>query len=307
MEYIKKHRNKIIAAAVAAVVLAFTFWWGGNSPGLHGWHTDKPEEKVSAAAKPKKAKTTAEPKQASEQAEQTPKPTEKAGREKPKSKDSAPMTANEKIELAEQIAEEQGITVEAPAEPVVNETPEEEYNETVYFGESSGNNTKPTEHPAPIDPKSAVISDKELNCTLTVKCDTIYNNSSWLDKEKLELIPQGGIIFPEQAVVFYEGESVFNLLLREMKKHKIHLEYTSTPIYNSAYIEGINNIYETDCGELSGWMYKVNDWFPPYGCSRYKLSAGDKVEIVYTCDLGIDVGGYYAPRNGFSRSECPDD
>ena len=150
----------------------------------------------------------------------------------------------------------------------------------------------------PIEPENAVISDKELTCTLSVRCDTILKNIAWLDKEKRELVPSDGIIFEEQAVTFYEGESVFNLLLREMKRNKIHMEFVSTPIYNSAYIEGIGNIYEYDCGELSGWMYRVNDWFPNYGCSRYQLREGDKVEWLYTCDLGADVGGNYSARNG---------
>ena len=39
---------------------------------------------------------------------------------------------------------------------------------------------------------------------------------------------------------------------REMKKAKIHMEFRNTPIYNSAYIMGINNLYEFDVGELSG-------------------------------------------------------
>ena len=72
----------------------------------------------------------------------------------------------------------------------------------------------------------------------------------------------------------------------------------NTPVYNSAYIEGISNLYEFDCGERSGWMYKVNGWFPNYGCSRYELKNGDKIEWVYTCDLGRDVGGDYSARNG---------
>lgn len=38
-------------------------------------------------------------------------------------------------------------------------------------------------------------------------------------------------------------------------------------------------------------MYKVNGWFPNYGCSRYQLQAGDDVQWLYTCDLGLDVGG----------------
>ena len=60
------------------------------------------------------------------------------------------------------------------------------------------------------------------------------------------------------------------------------------------YIEGINNLYEFDVGNTSGWMYKVNGWFPNYGCSRYQLQNGDVIEWVYTCDLGDDVGGGYA-------------
>ena len=41
----------------------------------------------------------------------------------------------------------------------------------------------------------------------------------------------------------------------------------------------------------SCWMYKVNDWFPNYGCSRYQVQPGDVICWVYTCDLGYDVGG----------------
>ena len=96
------------------------------------------------------------------------------------------------------------------------------------------------------------------------------------------------------TVTFYEGESVFNVLQRTCKQQKIHMEFSNTPIYNSAYIEGIHNLYEFDVGNLSGWMYKVNGWFPNYGCSRYQLKDGDVIEWVYTCDLGYDVGGSYA-------------
>ena len=37
-------------------------------------------------------------------------------------------------------------------------------------------------------------------------------------------------------------------------------------------------------------MYRVNGEFPNKGCSDYKLSDGDFIEWVYTCDLGRDVG-----------------
>ena len=156
----------------------------------------------------------------------------------------------------------------------------------------------PEGKPEPVNAEKTVITDKELTCTLSVRCDTILDNMSDFDKDKTSIVPSDGVILGETEVVFYEGETVFNLLRREMKKNKIHMEFNEVPMYGSAYIEGIANIYEFDCGELSGWMYKVNDWFPNYGCSRYKLKEHDKVEWIYTCDLGRDIGGDYSQRNG---------
>ncbi|MEG0778240.1 MAG: DUF4430 domain-containing protein [Oscillospiraceae bacterium] len=149
----------------------------------------------------------------------------------------------------------------------------------------------PSDKPLPAEPENTPVGGKAFTCTLSVNCAAILNNMDMLDKEKADLLPAGGIIFPAATVTFCEGESVFDVLARELKKSGIHLEFVNTPIYNSAYIEGIQNIYEFDCGELSGWMYKVNGLFPSYGCSRYQLKQGDLVEWVYTCDLGADVGG----------------
>lgn len=151
----------------------------------------------------------------------------------------------------------------------------------------------PSGKPLPVEPQNIQISDKAMTATISVTCLTILDNMKLLDKEKVELVPKDGVILPATKVTFYEGESVFNVLQREMKKHKIHMEFVNTPIYNSAYIEGINNLYEFDVGELSGWMFKVNGWFPNYGSSRYQLKEGDVIEWVYTCDLGRDVGDSY--------------
>jgi len=98
----------------------------------------------------------------------------------------------------------------------------------------------------------------------------------------------------KKTVTFTEGETVFDILRREIVAEKMHWDYTSNPMFNSVYIEGINNLYEFDFGELSGWMYRVNDRFPQYGCSSYRLKHGDAVEWLYTCDLGEDIGGGYA-------------
>ena len=127
-------------------------------------------------------------------------------------------------------------------------------------------------------------------CTISIRCDTILNNLNLLNEKKHQLVPQDGVILAETKVTFNEDESVFNVLRRETKKNKIHLEFSNTPAYNSAYIEGIGNLYEFDVGELSGWVYKINGKSPGYSSSEYILKSGDRIEWIYTCDLGRDVG-----------------
>ena len=119
----------------------------------------------------------------------------------------------------------------------------------------------------------------------------MLDNLDKLDPDKTDLVPANGWLLGETQAEFSEGESVFDVLQRVCRDKGIHLEFTNTPAYGSVYIEGIGNLYEFDCGDLSGWMYKVNGWFPNYGCSQYTLSDGDIVCWVYTCDLGEDVGG----------------
>lgn len=299
----KKYKNKILAGIFIAAVLAFVFWYGGDAPGLRGW-TPEPKESdtVVQNAEPTKEEIADAEKTIGDipvKEENAPATEEN----KPQKQDGTTMTPAEKIAMAEKIAKSTQVSDK-------NSQPKVKNNEAGYSGENGMviNETKgkdkyrtdpvPEGKPVPIEPENAVITDKKLTCTLSVRCDTILQNIGWLDSGKVDIVPNDGVIFAEKTVTFYEGESVFNLLMREMKQNKIHMEFENTPIYNSAYIEGIANLYELDCGELSGWMYKVNGWFPNYGCSRYQLKAGDRVEWVYTCDLGNDVGGHYSARNG---------
>lgn len=149
----------------------------------------------------------------------------------------------------------------------------------------------PEGKPAPVEPGSTEIDKStQYTCTFSISCETILDNMDQCNDSKKSLVPEDGIIFPAAEVTFSEGESVFDVLQRVCKDNKIHMESSFTPVYNSAYIEGIHNLYEFDVGKFSGWMYAVNGWFPNYGCSRYQLKNGDVVEWRYTCDLGEDLG-----------------
>ena len=156
--------------------------------------------------------------------------------------------------------------------------------------------TKPvtTTKPATTKPtttKPVETTKEKLTCTITIRCDTILNNMDNLDPAKAPYVPDNGVILREVTVEFEEGETVFDVLNRVCKQYNIPIEYSWTPMYDSYYIEGINNLYEFDCGSESGWMYKVNGWFPNYGCSSYYLTGGEKIVWCYTCNgLGEDVG-----------------
>ena len=218
-------------------------------------------------------------------------------------------TAPAQEQEPEQTAAVETAPAEKPQEAAsVEETPEKAEGEAQTPEEQPEAEKPAPEEPAeqPTEPEVCAPMDEQpmqeqpdaqdtpMTCTISISCATILSNTDELDPEKLELVPEDGWILKPMTVTFYEGESVFNVLQRTCKQQKIHMEFENTPVYNSAYIEGINNLYEFDVGNTSGWMYKVNGWFPNYGCSRYQLQNGDVIEWVYTCDLGDDVGGGYA-------------
>ena len=147
------------------------------------------------------------------------------------------------------------------------------------------------ELPTDAVPTDAQNDDQALTCTLSVSCKALTEHNQSFSRDKVDLVPADGVLFAAREVEFYAGENVFQVLRRELKQAKMHMEFVRTPLHDSVYIEGIHNIYEFDCGELSGWMYKVNEEFPSYSSGQYLLADGDVVEWMFTCDLGRDIGG----------------
>ncbi len=269
----KKHKWKVIIPVLMAAVLAGVFYYGGNAPGSRGWSVaDTPASSAGMTARVTETPDTA--------ADEPVQDGEKESTETSSPEESAPPTDGQ-----EQIPdlEEKAVPAETPQE-INPETGKDNYL----------TDPVPEGKPLPVEPQEVKVAVTAHTCTISISCATILDNMDLCNPEKVELVPEEGWILEPIVVTFNEGESVFDVLRRTCKEHKIHLEYMNTPVYNSAYIEGIHNLYEFDVGELSGWMYKVNDWFPNYGCSRYQVQAGDVIEWVYTCDLGFDVGGGYA-------------
>lgn len=138
-------------------------------------------------------------------------------------------------------------------------------------------------------------------CFVTIDCRNIKSNLSSLKKGKRAFVPESGFVLKDAAVAFEKGETAFDALKRACKenvctdsckycqKGGIQLEFSFTPAYKSYYVEGIHQLYEKDCGSLSGWMYCVNGKFPDVASSEYKLENGDKITFAYTASMGDDL------------------
>ena len=154
-------------------------------------------------------------------------------------------------------------------------------------------------HMEDITPDSQIV-------TVSIVCNTLRKEENWNRLEKQlqdeKYVPEDGIILEETTYVLRPGDTAYDLLNRACRYNQIQMEYVGAKdtSYGSTYVRGINYLYEHSCGPLSGWMYRVNDSYPGVGCAAYELEDGDKIEWIYSCDLGRDIGNIYTtePQSG---------
>lgn len=167
-------------------------------------------------------------------------------------------------------------------EEIKNETKEENNNTNSNTGNSTSNVGTTTNTPSieELEPQKQTV-------TISISCKTAINKGV-NNEVGFTHLPSNGVILGTTTVEIKEGDTVFEVLEKVVRQNKIHMEYSGSG--SSIYIEGIDNLYEFDGGQNSGWMYSVNGWYPNYGCGVYKLKPNDVIEWNYTCDLGADLG-----------------
>lgn len=277
MNWFKKNKKKLIIGASIVAILVFAFWYGGDAPGLKGWSVKEKAAEEQQAENPKGTES-AEVNTQKEPGEKTDSETEKGSdKQAPENPDKPEENEGKKETKEDKQTSE-------PQQEIDPETGKDKYN----------TDPVPEGKPIPVEPEDQKKTAKTCYCTFSISCASILDNMEYCAEEKRQCVPDDGWIFETRTVAFTEGENVYDVLSRVCRDNGIHMEASFTPMYNSVYIEGINNLYEFDAGEYSGWMYKVNGWFPNYGASRYVLKDGDVCEWIYTCNLGYDIGGGYA-------------
>nr|WP_289037354.1 DUF4430 domain-containing protein [uncultured Allobacillus sp.] len=108
------------------------------------------------------------------------------------------------------------------------------------------------------------------------------------------VISDSEIPLPPTEMEIEEGYTVLDALIQITKAHKIQMDYRGGQ-GATAYVEGMANVYEFDRGSGSGWMYRVNGIFPDRGAGVVPLRPGDRVEWLYTTNLGKDLGADLKP------------
>lgn len=124
--------------------------------------------------------------------------------------------------------------------------------------------------------------DGDMTVTMSIRCDTVKEYAA-----PGRVIPFEGAILEKTTFSAEEGDTVYDILLEAAKTYHITLDNRGAQ--GAAYIAGINQLYEFDFGELSGWMYRVNGEFPDVGCQSYTVSDGDTIEWLYTTNIGKDL------------------
>ncbi len=74
-----------------------------------------------------------------------------------------------------------------------------------------------------------------------------------------------------------EGDTVMDVLIKAVGNNKV----ASSGSGATAYVEGIDNVYELDYGPQSGWTYKLNGAMIQQSAGAVKVKDGDQIVWTY--------------------------
>ena len=104
---------------------------------------------------------------------------------------------------------------------------------------------------------------------------------------------EGEVLYAVDDYEVAEGSTVFTVLRDFAEQNGIEYAYSGGT--RSAYVTGIAGLHEFDHGKGSGWLYRVNGDFQPasVSCGSYPVYDDDRIEWLYTLDLGATEGATF--------------
>ena len=150
--------------------------------------------------------------------------------------------------------------------------------------------------------KSSIVStDKtQYNSGKTVGSVTVkVENTTWKEKDGAPIT--GTLVSGEYALG--ENDSMMTMILQALELGGYTwngIETVNSDSYKTTYIasidQGEKSLEEKGGAAGAGWMGTLNDWFVNYGYASFTvknggLKSGDEIHVMYTMDLGEDLGG----------------
>lgn len=298
--------KKIVGGICVAVILVFAFWYGGNAPENHGFAvqeavTEQNEYTGQGVAKNREGTETSTKSNEKENGnhffEQLMMKITHIGSshssQKGQSSKKAQKNAEKAVKSVKKAAQNKKKTQSDNKDSNQENTVTTKANSETQDSDITQETTDTTTQEGTEQEVTTEVPDNMIRCTIRISCTVLVNQMDLLSDNKKKVVPKNGVILEDTKVTVQKGSTVFDVLQKVTKEQKIQLEYKYTPAYKNYYIEGIGNLYEFDAGDLSGWMYSVNNTFSGCGCSSYILKDGDVIRWMYTCNLGKDVGDYF--------------
>ena len=124
-------------------------------------------------------------------------------------------------------------------------------------------------------------------CYVTIDCHTAVSSAE-LSGDIRELQPENGMVLEKYAVGITEGMNAMEAFEATCKANKLQFEYAT--MSGMKYVDGINNLYSYDCGDLSGWYSLYNGESPSVGMSEIRVEKDAELLLIYSCDMGSDIG-----------------
>lgn len=232
-------------------------------------NVEQPTENKVDITEEQQSQASEQVKKESDQTTSDSKQTKKKEKKKEQTKSTDPSTKKSKTKIENDHSDKKDETVHSSNKP--NRPKKETKDQTSTDDKKETPKKENPKQPGEVVTYSIVISEDEIPLSPT----------------KMEIKP---------------GDSVLQALIHITKSHKIQMDYRGGQ-GSTAYIEGIANVYEFDRGQGSGWMYRINGSFPDRGAGAVTLCDGDKVEWLYTTNLGQDLQADLKPvrRDG----TCP--
>jgi hypothetical protein len=94
----------------------------------------------------------------------------------------------------------------------------------------------------------------------------------------------GSFVVEKEPIKMKAGDSVLDVLIRAGKDLKFSVVFSGAK--KSAYISGIDNLFEFDQGPESGWTYWVNGEKPLKSCGSFAVAEKDDIVWRYATTLG---------------------